>query len=73
MGSSVRSGFGRQTDAAIVSLAIAKGDYLIGASFDINISELKAYTQSVGGFEIGLIYTGLSHDINKNSLPCSRE
>ncbi len=73
LGGSVRSGFNRQTDAAIISVGLSVNKFLFGFSFDANISEIQAYTNSVGAFEIGIIYTGFIKSFDPNSLPCSRE
>ena len=73
IGGSIRSGFNRQTDAAIISLGVSVNKFLFGFSFDANISEIQAYTNSVGAFEIGIIYTGFIKSFDPNSLPCSRE
>ena len=73
LGTLVRSGFNRQTDAAVFSLGISVSKFIIGFSFDANISEIQAYTNSKGAFEIGIIYTGFTKAFNPGSLPCSRE
>jgi type IX secretion system PorP/SprF family membrane protein len=73
MGTMIRSGFKRQTDAAIISLGVSVNKYLIGISYDANISDIQAYTNSVGAFELGVVYTGFTSRFNPNSLPCSRE
>ncbi len=69
----VRSGFNRQTDAAIISFGVSVDRFIFGFSFDANISEIQTYTNNVGAFEIGIIYTGLIKSFDPNSLPCSRE
>ncbi len=72
-GSYIRSGFNRNTDAAIVSTTISFFKFRIGISYDLNISELQQYTNSVGAFELSLIYTGISTIFDPGALPCARQ
>lgn len=47
----------RNKDAVIIHAGINKQNQILRFSYDINISPLKAYTQSRGAFEISLILT----------------
>ncbi|MEA3445054.1 MAG: type IX secretion system membrane protein PorP/SprF, partial [Bacteroidota bacterium] len=73
MGAYVRSGFNRTTDAVIVSAGINFLKFRLGLSYDLNISELQQYTNSVGAFELSLIYTGISTVFDPGALPCARQ
>jgi type IX secretion system PorP/SprF family membrane protein len=43
-------------DAVIPYIGLEFGPFRFGASYDVNISDLKAVSQSRGGFEVSLIY-----------------
>lgn len=73
MGGYVRSGFNRTTDAAILTGGIEFLKLRIGLSYDLNISDLQQYTNSVGAFEISVIYTGISTAFDPGALPCTRQ
>ncbi|MCF8370305.1 MAG: PorP/SprF family type IX secretion system membrane protein [Bacteroidales bacterium] len=73
MGGYIRSGFNRTTDAAIITGGVKLLKLRVGLSFDLNISELQQYTNSVGAFEISIIYTGISTAFDPGALPCTRQ
>ena len=61
----------RLNDAIIPYVGLEFNNLRIGASYDINISNLKAATQSRGGTEFSLIY--ITQRIEKvNSIPCPK-
>lgn len=60
----------RLNDAIIPYLGLEFGDLRIGASYDINISELKAATNSKGGTEFSLIY--VKHPEEYKGIPCPK-
>jgi len=57
-------GYLRWKDAFIPVVKLDYDPFSIGLSYDANISQLKAASQSKGGFEISISYTGF---INKSS------
>lgn len=59
-------------DAMIVQGGLTFKNFEIGLSYDINVSGLKTATGSRGAFELGIIYTGASTILNKNTIPCER-
>lgn len=59
-------------DAMIFQGGVTFKNLEIGLSYDINVSTLKPATGSRGAFELGLIYTGASTMLNKNTIPCER-
>ena len=73
VGGYVRSGFNRNTDAAIVTAGVKAFKFRIGVSYDLNISDLQEATQSMGGFEISVVYTGISTVFDPGALPCTRQ
>lgn len=73
MGGYIRSGFNRTTDAAIITGGVKLLKLRVGLSFDLNISELQQYTNSIGAFEISIIYTGISTAFDPGALPCARQ
>jgi type IX secretion system PorP/SprF family membrane protein len=59
-------------DAVIPYLGLEFGGWHIGASYDVNISSLKAASNSRGGVEISLIYIKQHVDPNAKKLNCPR-
>ncbi|MGB3902917.1 MAG: type IX secretion system membrane protein PorP/SprF, partial [Bacteroidales bacterium] len=49
-------GYYRTGDAAIAQLMLEVADLGMGFSYDINVSDLSAVTNSNGGFEVSLRY-----------------
>src|ERR1035437_173813 len=60
----------RCNDAVIPYLGLEFGGMRIGASYDINISNLKAGSQSRGGMELSLIY--IKKPANGKNVPCPK-
>lgn len=67
-----RSGFWRNTDALILGSSVTLGDFDLGASYDINISDLELASNYQGGFELTLIYTAKEKKLEKRRIPCVR-
>ncbi len=65
LGSWVRLG-----DAIIPYVGLEFNSFRIGASYDINVSSLKAATASRGGSEFSLIY--IKKPAERSALPCPR-
>ncbi len=60
----------RLNDAMIPYIGLEVGGLRIGASYDINISDLKAATGSRGGSEISIIY--IKRPPESKGIPCPR-
>jgi type IX secretion system PorP/SprF family membrane protein len=60
----------RFNDAIIPYMGIEVGGLRIGATYDINISNLKAGTQSRGGAEISIIY--VKKPAGSKGIPCPK-
>jgi type IX secretion system PorP/SprF family membrane protein len=60
----------RFNDALIPYAGLEFGGLRIGASYDINISNLKAATNSRGGMEVSLIY--IKQSVNFKGIPCPK-
>lgn len=63
-------GWMRLKDALIPYVGLEFGDFRIGASYDVNTSELKTASQSKGGIELSLIY--IKRPAESNGLPCPK-
>lgn len=61
----------RFKDAIIPYVGLEFGEFLIGATYDVNVSSLKSASQSRGGIEISLIYVKRPADGSKR-VPCPR-
>jgi hypothetical protein len=61
----------RLGDAIIPYIGLEFSGIRIGASYDINISSLKAASQSRGGMEISLIYINRPSGSGKG-IPCPK-
>jgi hypothetical protein len=70
LGSWVR--FGNLTDAIIPYIGLEFSSIHIGYTYDINISNLKKASNSVGGNEISLIYIKKPVDPNAKKLGCPK-
>jgi len=57
-------------DAVIPYLGLEFGGFRIGATYDINISDLKAGSQSRGGMEISVIY--IKRPAEFKGIPCPK-
>jgi type IX secretion system PorP/SprF family membrane protein len=62
----------RFQDAIIPYLGLEFGEWHFGASYDVNISSLKAASNSRGGVEISLIYIKKPVDPNAKKLNCPK-
>lgn len=66
--------FVRWNDAVIPVIRLEMMKYIVGFSYDINISKLAKASQGFGGFEISLSYKGFFDRVNSsiNALRCPR-
>ncbi len=62
----------RFNDAIIPYIGIEIGGLRIGASYDVNISSLKAATVSRGGSEFSIIYVKKASDGQAKGIPCPK-
>jgi type IX secretion system PorP/SprF family membrane protein len=60
--------FNNVNDAIIPYLGLEFSGFRLGASYDVNISSLKAASQSRGGIEISLIY--IKRPAGNKGIPC---
>lgn len=60
----------RLGDALIPYIGLEYGNVRFGATYDINTSDLKAASQSRGGFELSLIY--IARTPGSKGLPCPK-
>ncbi len=60
--------FNNVNDALIPYLGLEFGGFRLGASYDVNISSLKAASQSRGGIEISLIF--IKRPPGNKGIPC---
>ncbi len=60
----------RFNDAIIPYVGLEFGGLRIGASYDVNISSLKAATSNRGGSEISLIY--IKRPADYKGIPCPK-
>jgi type IX secretion system PorP/SprF family membrane protein len=58
-------------DAVIPYVGLEFSDFRLGATYDVNISDLKTASQSRGGIEISLVYIKRHSDGRKN-IPCPK-
>ena len=61
---------GRHKDAAMISLAVMRGDWTFGFSYDANLSRLAEASRTIGAFEIGVVYMASGGRQRTKSLPC---
>lgn len=61
----------RLGDAAIPYIGLEFTNFRLGATYDVNISDLKTASQSRGGIELSLIYVKRHSDGRKN-IPCPK-
>jgi type IX secretion system PorP/SprF family membrane protein len=62
--------FMRMNDAIIPYLGLEFGDFRLGATYDVNTSNLKTASNSRGGIEISLIYTHKHPE--SRGIPCPK-
>src|SRR5690554_2292562 len=67
-----RSGFWRNTDALILGSRVTLGEFDLGISYDVNISDLELASNYQGGFELSLIYSAKEKKLEKRRIPCVR-
>lgn len=67
-----RDGFSRNNDAIIPIIGFTYNQFDFGFSYDINISELSAYSSRKSTLEFSLIYTAPLFSPNSLSIPCDR-
>lgn len=60
----------RLNDALIPYAGLEVGGLRIGATYDLNISQLKTATQSRGGMEISIIY--IKKPVESRGIPCPK-
>lgn len=68
----LRNGLSSLSDAAIVVAGVKIKSFVIGTSYDVNISSLNTASNYKGAFEFSLIYTGLAAAALKQKIPCER-
>ncbi len=71
-GGELRTGLGRNTDAAIFIVGVEVQKIRLGFSYDSNVSQLSEATNQQGGFEVSLIYTGFTSVPEQFQIPCDR-
>lgn len=64
-------GWYRFKDALLPYVGIEFGEFLLGATYDVNVSKLKTASQSRGGIEISLIYVKRRPD-GRKGVPCPK-
>lgn len=72
LGVMYRTRFGANRDAAAPVIGIGVNRLDIGFSYDVNVSELSAYSDTKTTFEISLIYTAPRFSPKSLSIPCDR-
>lgn len=72
MGGFARTGFQRNTDAAVACVGMRIKNWDLGLSYDINVSNLKTATNYRGAFEISIIYTQWKALLDQLTPNCDR-
>lgn len=72
IGSQVRTGIGRNTDAVMGIVGMTFERLELGLSYDVNISNLKQSTNKRGAVEIALIFWSGNNELKPKTLPCDR-
>lgn len=67
-----RDGLKRNNDATFVTAGLKFKNYLVGVSYDRNISNLHIATDHRGAFELSFIYTSIDTRLKKVEIPCDR-
>lgn len=67
-----RLGVSRNIDAMIVGVHLGIKKFVLGASYDFNVSDLELASDYQGAFELSLVYTGKGKSLEKKSIPCER-
>lgn len=68
----LRSGAARNTDAFVCIAGVNFKNLDLGISYDNTISDLQLANNHIGGFELSIIYTGMSTLLEKKAIPCDR-
>jgi type IX secretion system PorP/SprF family membrane protein len=68
-----RTGFNRNTDAAVALIGMNIGQLGFGLSYDVTTSEFHKATDYQGGIEFSVIYTSISTNPRKIALSCERD
>lgn len=72
VGSYLLIGEGSGTDALIFSTGLVFYNFLVGISYDYNITGLNTQTYNRGAIEISIVYLGQTTDLMKVTIPCDR-
>ena len=72
IGAHVRNSVQTQTDAMVFVFAIQFEQLYAGVSYDVNISDLQYATANRGALELAIIYTGITTNMQKATVPCDR-
>jgi len=67
-----RTRFGANQDAAAPVIGMGINRFDIGLSYDVNVSDLSAYSDTKTTFEISLVYTAPMFSPKTLSIPCDR-
>ncbi len=59
-------------DALILSGGIGVYHFLVGISYDVNISNLARVSNLRGGFEVTIVYKDIVKTLNQITIPCDR-
>lgn len=70
VGFHLRNNIDLETDAVILVAGINFENIYVGVSYDINISGLSSVTANQGALEFAIIYTGLTTNMVKTTIPC---
>lgn len=71
VGASFRTAF-TSYDALILSGGVGLYHFLIGISYDINVSHLATVSNMRGAFELTIIYKDITKSLDQITLPCDR-
>lgn len=72
IGSFVRTGFNRSTDAVIPNIGARIHNFDVGFAYDVNISSLQNATRNRGAIELAIIYTQFFELLSKITPTCER-
>jgi hypothetical protein len=72
LGVMYRTRFGANQDAAAPVIGMGINRFDIGFSYDVNVSDLSAYSDTKTTFEISLVYTAPMFSPKTLSIPCDR-
>lgn len=72
IGSQIRTGINRNTDAVMGIVGMTFERMEIGFNYDVNISSLQQATNRKGAMEIALIFWSGSNELKPKTIPCDR-